>query len=284
MTPRDTVGGKLAAALLRHHRETSRLTVEEAADALGCDRSKISRMENGLRGIRPGELLSLLAAYRVTAQEREAVAALCQAVRSGWWDEYRGLLPGAMVDRAVLESAGGDLMVYEPQVVPAFLQTRPYAEAVALADPALGTGEERALAAGLSDRRAEVLREAPPAGFTVVLGEAALVQEVCGSEAMLAQLRRLAGGDGEVPAGVVRVIPFASGAHPGLSTGPVSVTRFRGVSGVGAVCQGWSDTGVSVVRQAELTTAVRRLDALRYAALSAEASLELIRGLIRGRR
>jgi Domain of unknown function (DUF5753)/Helix-turn-helix domain len=281
VTPRNTIAGKLATALLRHHRETSRLLIEEAADALGCDRSKISRMENGLRGIRPGELLSLLGAYRVTAQEREAVAALYQAARSGWWDGYRGLLPGAMVDRAVLESVGGDLMVYEPQVVPAFLQTRRYAEAVALADPALRTGEERDLAAGLSARRAEVLRDAPPAGFTVVLGEAALVQEVCGGEEMLEQLRRLAGEDGDVPAGVVRVIPFAAGAHPGLSTGPVSVTRFRGVSGVGAVCQGWSDSGVSVVRQEELTAAVRRLDALRDAALSAEASLQLIRRLIR---
>jgi hypothetical protein len=64
----------------------------------------------------------------------------------------------------------------------------------------------------------------------------------------------------------------------------MSIMRFRDVSGIGAICQGWSAAGVSVVRQAELTAAVRRFEKLRDAALSPEDSLHLIRKVISARR
>jgi len=53
------------------------------------------------------------------------------------------------------------------------------------------------------------------------------------------------------------------------------------VAGVGAICGGWSDDGVSVARQAELTAAVRRFEALRDTTLSPDQSRQLIRQVIR---
>ena len=271
---------RLAGALLRHHREAVRWTLEEAAAELGCDRSKISRIETGHRRPVPGQVHELLAAYGVTDRERQAIAALTESARAGWWSEYRGLLPGAMVDHALLESLADDVMVYEPQALPAFLQTCRYAAAVTAADPSLQTDEERQLAIQLTARRAAIVRDRQPAAFTVVIGEAALRQQV-GGEAMLGQLGQLAGDAGGLPASVtLQVIPFTAGAHPAIGAGPVSIMRFRDVTGIGAIYRGWSSDGVSVAQQAEHTTAVRRFEALRDAALSPEQSLTLTRNVI----
>jgi transcriptional regulator with XRE-family HTH domain len=267
---------RLAGALLRHHREAARWTLEEAAAELGCDTSKISRIETGHRRPKPGEMHELLAAYGVTDRQRQAIAALTETARGGWWAEYRGLLPGAMVDHALFESIADDVMVYEPQALPAFLQTHSYAASVAAADPSLETDEERRLAVLLAAGRAASVRDRQHAAFTVVIGEAALRQQV-GGEAMLGQLRQLAGEAGGLSAPVtLQVIPFTAGAHPAIGAGPVSIMRFRDVTGVGAIYQGWSAVGVSVARQAELTGAVRRFETLRDESLSAEESLQLI--------
>jgi transcriptional regulator with XRE-family HTH domain len=271
---------RLAGALLRHHREAARWTLEEAAAELGCDTSKVSRIETGHRRPKPGQMHELLAAYGVTDRERQAIAAITDAARAGWWNEYRGLLPGAMVDHAMLESIADDVMVYEPQALPPFLQTHTYAASVTAADPSLQTGEERRLAVLLSAGRAASIQGRQDAAFSVIIGEAALRQEV-GGEAMLGQLSQLAGEAGGVPApGALQVIPFTAGAHPAIGAGPMSIMRFRNVTGVGAIYQGWSAAGVSVARQAELTAAVRRFEALRDAALSPEKSLQLIREVI----
>ena len=272
---------RLAGALLRHHREAARWTLEEAAAELGCDKSKISRIETGHRRPVPGEMHDLLAAYGVTDRERQAIAVLTETARAGWWSEYRGLLPGAMVDHALLESIAGDVMVYEPQALPTFLQTYRYAAAVTAADPSLPTDEERRLAVLLAARRAASVRDQQHAAFTVVIGEAVLMQQVGGSEAMLDQLSQLAGDGWELPApATLQVTPFTAGAHPAIGAGPMSIMRFRDVTGIGAIYQGWSADGVSVARQAELTAAVRRFEKLRDVALSPEDSLQLIRQVI----
>jgi transcriptional regulator with XRE-family HTH domain len=272
---------RLAGALLRHHREAARWTLEEAAVVLGCDRSKISRIETGHRRPKPVEMHELLAAYGVTDRERRAIAALTETARAGWWAQYRGLLPGAMVNHAMLESIADEVLVYEPQALPAFLQTHRYAAAVTAADPSLQTDEERRLAVLLAAKRAASVRDHQPAAFTVVIGEAVLRQQVGGGETMLSQLGQLADEAGGLPAPVtLRVIPFTAGAHPGIGAGPVSIMRFRDVSGIGAIYQGWSAGGVSVAQQAELTAAVRRFETARDAALSPDESLQLIRQVI----
>ena len=271
---------RLAGALLRHHREAARWSLEEAAAELGCDKSKISRIETGHRRPKPGEMHVLLTAYGVTNRERQAIAALTETARGGWWGEYRGLLPGAMVDHALFESIADDVMVWEPQALPAFLQTRSYAASVAAADPSLETDEQRRLAVLLAASRAAGVRDRQHAAFTVVIGEAALRQQV-GGEAMLGQLRQLASEAGGLSAPVtLQVIPFTAGAHPAIGAGPASIMRFRHVTGIGAIYHGWSAAGVTVTRQAELTGAVRRFEKLRQDSLSAQESLELIREVI----
>ena len=272
---------RLAGALLRHHREVVRWTLEEAAAELGCDKSKISRIETGHRRPKPDEMLKLLEAYGLTDREQQAIAVLTETASRGWWGEYRDLLPGAQVDHAMLESIADDVMVYDPQALPTFLRTRRYAAAVTAADPSLQTGEERRLSVMLAARRAASVRKQQEAAFTVVIGEAVLMQQVGGGDVMLSQLRQLAGQAGRLPASVmIQVIPFSVGAHPAIGAGPLSIMRFRDVTGVGVIYEGWSANAVAIARQAELKAAVRRFGTLRDAALSPDASLRLIREVI----
>jgi transcriptional regulator with XRE-family HTH domain len=64
---------RLAGALLRHHREAARWTLEEAAAELGCDKSKVSRIETGHRRPVLAQMDALLAAYGVSTRERRAI-------------------------------------------------------------------------------------------------------------------------------------------------------------------------------------------------------------------
>jgi transcriptional regulator with XRE-family HTH domain len=57
---------QLVGAVLRRYREDLVLSLQDAARVLECDKSKISRIETGQRGISPRELRELLAGYGVT--------------------------------------------------------------------------------------------------------------------------------------------------------------------------------------------------------------------------
>jgi len=71
---------------LRRHRESRGFTLEDAARVLECDRSKISRIETGQRGIRARDLRELAAEYDVGEQERAFLAAIATPKGTpGWW-------------------------------------------------------------------------------------------------------------------------------------------------------------------------------------------------------
>src|SRR5260370_15323317 len=73
MTDVPPVRRRLLGAALRRFREVAGYTLEDAARILECDRSKISRIETGQRGIRPKELRELLDEYGVEPDRRDAL-------------------------------------------------------------------------------------------------------------------------------------------------------------------------------------------------------------------
>jgi hypothetical protein len=77
-------------ALLRHHREAVRWTVEEATAELGATRRRPPGSRPGTAGPVPGDMLKLLTAYGVSHRERQDIAALTQGVRAGWWGDPDG--------------------------------------------------------------------------------------------------------------------------------------------------------------------------------------------------
>src|ERR1700741_533383 len=110
---------RLVGGAPRRYRENVGYALEDAARVLECDRSKISRIETGQRGIRPKELRELLTEYAVPDSEQAALLAIASSGGPhGWWHQYADVLPGAYLDYAIMESAASEIMTYEAQVVP----------------------------------------------------------------------------------------------------------------------------------------------------------------------
>src|ERR1700722_6087690 len=152
---------RLVGRALRQYRETLGYTLEDAARMLECDRSKMSRVETGERGIRGKELRELLAEYGVDSEQRALLELLANPRGGrGWFRDYDGVLRGAWRDYLTLETASSKISAYEAQRVPGLLQTPAYAMAEAKADPLLADAVARgsAVEAVLARQRA-ILQE-----------------------------------------------------------------------------------------------------------------------------
>src|ERR1700719_2104107 len=172
---------RLVGGALRRYRENVGYALEDAARVLECDRSKISRIETGQRGIRPKELRELLTEYSVPESEQAALVAIAsRGGRRDWWHPYADILSEAYLDYVIMESAASEIMVYEAQLVPDLLQTDEYARAIAAAEPGYVTDQQREDAvAAKAMRRQAVLGGSRR--ISVVLGEGALHQVVGGA-------------------------------------------------------------------------------------------------------
>ena len=123
---------RLVGMALRRYRENRGFTLEDAARVLECDRSKISRIETGQRGIRARDLRDLIAEYDIGEQERALLAAIATPKSaSGWWQRYEDVLTGESRDYLIMESLAGQILTYHTQQIPDLLQTKAYALAVA---------------------------------------------------------------------------------------------------------------------------------------------------------
>jgi hypothetical protein len=101
---------------LRDYRESAGYDLAEAARILECNRSKISRIETGQRGIHPSELHELLAEYGARPMVMEALAALARPHRNedGWWTGYASMLPEPYLEFAATEATASAIMTYAP--------------------------------------------------------------------------------------------------------------------------------------------------------------------------
>jgi hypothetical protein len=255
-------------------------TLDDAARILECDRSKISRIETGQRGIRGKELRELLAEYGIGDEQQKTLTAMA-APRgaAGWHRTYADVLPGAWQDYLILEASATRISAYEPQRIPALLETPAYARELAEADPGLADSDarERAVAAVLARQKA-ILGDRKP-DIHVIIGEAALHQEVGGPEVMEGQLNLLAGISGDSGTVTVQVLPFSSGAHAAAGVGSLAMLQFDQVPGLGVVHLGGASGGVCLESQADLALHARVFEQLRAFALSPAQSAFLLRGL-----
>jgi transcriptional regulator with XRE-family HTH domain len=118
VTGSPPVRRRLLGSALREYRESLGYNLDEAARIPACDRSKISRIETGDRGIRARELRELLTEYGVPASEQEALLAIAHRGReSGWWLDYRDVLSPAAQDYVILEIAATEILAYDPNQV-----------------------------------------------------------------------------------------------------------------------------------------------------------------------
>jgi hypothetical protein len=255
--------------------------LEDAARVLDCDRSKISRIETGQRGIRPKELRELLTEYGVPDREQAALVAIAsRGGRRGWWQPYTNVLPGAYLDYVIMESAASEIMTYEAQVVPDLLQTDDYARAITAAEPGYVTDQQREDAvAAKAVRRQAVL--GAPAGqrLSVILGEGALRQAVGGPGVMAGQIGHLVRLIDDLPGLTIQVLPFSAGAHAVAASASLAILRFPDTPGLGVVYLETLAGGVCLGSQEDITRYLRAFALLCGAALSPPDSARLLSGL-----
>ncbi|MEW1646096.1 MULTISPECIES: helix-turn-helix transcriptional regulator [unclassified Streptomyces] len=272
-------------AELRALRAEAGLTSGEAARLVGWHQSKVSRIETGASGVKPPDVRLLLDAYQVAdPQLRDMLLVLAGSEEGGgrhhWWHAYRGVLPPAYRDFISLESQACTLRTLETSVVPGLLQTPEYARAVTRA--AVGgpdnDGPER-LDALVQVRlaRQDVLRADPPLELSVVLDEAVLRREVGGPGVMARQLDRLVEA-ARLPQVRLQVLPFAAGAHIGI-TGPFVIFSFPSTSDLDVVVLDHLTSSLYLERKEDLEAYSEAFSTLQFHALSPEDSSDYIAGI-----
>jgi transcriptional regulator with XRE-family HTH domain len=217
---------RLIGASLREHRERAGWTIEEAARFLGCDRSKISRIETGTRGVIPAEAARLLDQYAPDPGGREALLALASAgTERGWWEDFRALLSVGYRDIMATEHAATHITIYAPVAIPELLHTRDYARALA------GVGGQmpacvQAKAAAATMARQKAILVAKPTQVTVLLAAAALRQRPADVTVIRDQLRYLADLAEAHPRVTLQLLPLTASLHPGGGSGTFTILRF----------------------------------------------------------
>jgi transcriptional regulator with XRE-family HTH domain len=302
---------RLLGSALREYRESLGYKLDEAARILACDRSKISRIETGERGIRAKELRELLTEYGVPPGEQEALLAVAQRGRaSGWWLDYRDVLTAEAQDYVIMEAGAAEILAYEPAAVPDLLQTPAYSRSVTAADPRYTSEEQRAHAAEVRLNRQRAVAAGRLPRLDLVITEAALRQAVGPPRVMRDQLARLAtlaeagfadglpGGQAAAdrprgPAGPgdelavrsrvsLRVLPFAAGAHAAAACGAMTLLRFAEAPDIAVVHLAALTGGISLEGRDEVARYLRAFAQLRSAALTPPRSADLIRAVARG--
>ncbi|MEU1592138.1 helix-turn-helix transcriptional regulator [Streptomyces sp. NPDC005708] len=269
-------------AELRDLRARTRLTSGEAAALVGWHQSKVSRIETGASGVKPADVGRLLDAYGVEEPElRELLLMLAGSEdgggRQNWWNAYRGVLPPTYRDFISLESQASGIRTLETSVVPGLLQTPEYARAVTWA--AVGGLEDDKLDALVEVRlaRQDVLRADPPLSLWAVLDEAVLHREVGGPKVMARQLQRLLDA-ARLPQVRLQVLPFAAGAHIGV-TGPFVIFSFPSRSDLDVVVLDHLTSSLYLERKEDLQAYSEAFNSLRIHALSPEDTLDYIAAL-----
>ncbi|MEV0676991.1 helix-turn-helix transcriptional regulator [Actinosynnema sp. NPDC050436] len=255
------LGGELRAL-----RKDARVTLEQAAAAIGLSKQVLSRLETGQRNIVPDEVAGLLGLYGVTGPRREQLLTMARTLDDpGWWELNA---PGLTQESATLadyEERATRITDWSPLLVPGLLQTPDYARAFMLDDGLTSTEVESRLAARM--RRQERL-DRDDVHYTALLGEPALIGNDDIHRDQLAALAVAA----DRPNVTIRVVPTRS--MPRL--GRVGAFMVLGISSSTVVHVEMARSGTFLDEEAFTTPYLRRAGRLGEVALSATLSLRRI--------
>ncbi|MDN3268708.1 MULTISPECIES: helix-turn-helix transcriptional regulator [unclassified Streptomyces] len=217
MPPRTvlTQRQKRLGSELRRMRTAAGMSAEYAAGLLGVDRSRISNMESGQRGINAERLRTLACNCDCTDETYvEALVEMAEPSQTGWWERYRGSLPQGLLDISETEAYAVRLRGANTVHVPGLLQTSEHAMAIFRAVvPELPEHEVALRLAHRSERQSVITRD-DPVPYVAVIHEAALRMQFGGRDVARGQLKYLLEVS-EWDHVTVLVLPFDHGAFPG---------------------------------------------------------------------
>jgi transcriptional regulator with XRE-family HTH domain len=132
---RITLGALRLGKELRALRESTDVTVDQAAEAIYKSEATVSRFETGRSVIRRLELITLLDLYGVTTAERRAYTLADEARKTrSWWSTYSDVLPAKFDTWLSLEPDASTIRHYSSLNVPGILQNEAFARARLLSD------------------------------------------------------------------------------------------------------------------------------------------------------
>ncbi|BCJ53197.1 transcriptional regulator [Actinoplanes sp. NBRC 14428] len=277
MNPRrsPTIRRRRLGAELRRYRDAAGVTIDAAAERLGCSPSKVSRIETGHTSATPRDVKDMLDIYGVAgAASDELVQIAREARQKGWWHPFSTVLTGAYVG---LEAAAKSIRAYEQQVVPGLLQTDKYAIAMIRAARLGDTDREIEQRVRVRMARQALLIQDDPIDLWVVLDEAVLSRPVGGDEVMRDQLLRLAEMT-QLPNVTLQILPFAAGAHAGMD-GTFAILDFPDAEDPNVVFAENATGGLFLEKTDELRKYNSIFDTIRATALSPEESSDMIKML-----
>ncbi|MET8134253.1 helix-turn-helix transcriptional regulator [Streptomyces sp. NPDC005251] len=251
-SPLDYFGSEL-----RRLREAAGLKQGELGDIIFCTGSLIGQVETAHKVPTRDFAERVDAALLTGGAFSRLVGLVLRSQLPTWFQAY-----------AEMEARAAYIYSFQAQLVDGLLQTQGYARAV------LGSRSEEDLDARVAarlERQRVLARDEPPVAW-VVLDEAVLHRRVGSAEVMRDQLGRLLHlpGDGWTQ---VQVLPFEAGQHLG-SMGSFNLLRFEDDPDI--VYTEDFVQGHMTANPASLKEGFLRYDHLKAAALSVEASAELI--------
>ncbi|KAA6213775.1 XRE family transcriptional regulator [Streptomyces albofaciens JCM 4342] len=217
-----TVRQRRLGAELRRLRERAGLSVTRAGELFGAPQSRISNIEAGNYAVSADRVRALARLYKCSDDALvQALTAMTGGRTRGWWDEYRELLPTALVEVAEFEHEATALQVAVLVAMPGLLQSVEHVRAAYNQNvPALRPFEIEHCTA-FRIRRQGVLHGEAPLPYTAIIHEAALRMGIGGIDVVRAQLRHLM-DMGEYEHITIQVIPFGRADFPASGGQPIT--------------------------------------------------------------
>jgi transcriptional regulator with XRE-family HTH domain len=213
--PNPSLRSRRVSAELRRYRETSGMTSAQAAEALGCSPSKVSRIETGSRGLHVEDVAALLGLYRVPEKRRDELLALVRkAEERGLWFAQGSGLPELWQTLIDFERLATRIQNFEPLLVPGLLQTSDYCAALIQGiNEAITHAELDKLVTGRIARQTILRRK--DVQLLAVIDEVVLRRVIGDPGTHRRQLNHLV-SEASRENVTLRVVPLARGAYAGL--------------------------------------------------------------------
>lgn len=191
-------------------------TIQKTLDISSAYWSQVANYRGVLTEDKLKILLDLL---EFEPDEQEELIALRMIAKSrGWWNEYSALFSDELARFFGLEDGAESIRSVESGVIPGLLQTEDYIQALLSSPLSTGRPTEIGQRVRARLRRQHRLDGPDPLQLSVIIGQAALMQEIGGPEVQRNQLRHLLQlADQYSDNLVVRVQPF-TGASLNAST------------------------------------------------------------------
>lgn len=201
-------------AALRQAREDKQLLLRELAAMIQRDIGVVSRWETGDRTPKPEQVAQILTKLEVDGERYDEIMTLAYGTNeSQWVATTLGEQRQQMAAYLDWEQGATRIVEIAPMLVPGLLQTNDYIRAIMTAGGV--PADEVSLRVTSRIGRREVLTKRNPAHLLVLLGQAALHQDIGGRATMIGQLDHILEMAAR-PNIELRVVPDHRGWHPGL--------------------------------------------------------------------